>query len=90
MTQRKTALSLSQRDRHEQYLTLDEAETNLGLKGSPGSSQNMAEAMGLPYHSYKDLKSGRRLLRPIHRIVIELLVENQRLKAGRRKSLAAA
>ena len=44
----------------------------------------MARAMSLPYDTYKDLKSGRRPLKPIHIKCIALLLAVKGTRKGRR------
>ncbi len=69
-----------ERERGEQMALFADAEKTLNL-----SPLGMAEAMAIPYDSYKDLKSGRRSIRDIHRRVIELLtaIENGGVRAAK-------
>ena len=59
---------MTQKRKREQKKLLDAAEGELEL-----SPVAMATAMGIPYHSYKDLKSGRRMLRDIHERMVKAL-----------------
>jgi hypothetical protein len=52
----------------DQTVYLETAEEILNLNPTL-----MAKAMAIPYNSYKDLRNGRRALKPFHRRMIELL-----------------
>lgn len=55
------------------------AELELGL-----GPVALAEAMHVPYDTYKDLKSGRRELKGIHLRVLDLLLAVHGTRKGRR------
>lgn len=61
MTRKTKAQREAEAAREAQHTKLVELERELGL-----GPVAMARALAIPYHSYKDLKSGRRKLRPIH------------------------
>lgn len=53
------------------------AEETLGL-----GPVAVARAMGIPYDTYKDIKNGRRPLKPIHRRVLALLLAVKGTRKG--------
>ena len=66
---RPTAGTITDRQRKAQVKKCTEAEAALDV-----DRFKMAELMQLPADSYKDLRTGRRVLRPIHERVQALLV----------------